>query len=563
MREKLLIFILFLLLTFPAYQGLLTTQIITNDDLGSHVTRLIEFDQALSDGNFPVRWFKRINFGLGYPFMIFNYPLVYYIAEIFLKVGFSPSGSMMFLLLLSFPLSGFFAYLWLKNHFGKTAAILGGLTYTLIPYHFVNVYIRGAMGEVMAITAVPLGFYFIDRLIKKPSLLNSALTAVSIALIILLHNVVALYFIPIFCLYFLIQFFEKRSLRLIAIFFLSGVWGFAVSAFYLIPLYLYKPLVQLNGLKEDFLGNVTFSTIYDLIYMKWGFGGPKLNFGQGEMSLQLGILAQVFLISALFILVRNFKKRSPAFHLAWLWISLFLFSCFMMLEVSFPVWKIFEVFQYQEFPWRFLSITSASAAFFAAFSFRYFEKKFTSKIPAVLALLLIAGLLFTSRNYGRPEAYIEFKDPFPDNQVMQGTGTYRGEHLPIWHSKTEEIFPYYGGKVIRGNAQISSVIWKTNLHLFEINALEDSLIADRTDYFPGWEVYANGTKIKTLDPRSPEASGLTAFYLPKGQYKVEVKLNKTLAEQIADYITLSSLLLIPLLIFLPNRRFLSFKNPKK
>lgn len=559
MKEKLLIFLLFLLLTFPSYKGLITPQIITNDDLGSHVTRLIEFDQSLTDGNFPVRWFKRINFGLGYPFMIFNYPMVYYTAWIFLKAGFTPVGSMMFLQLLSFPLSGFFAYLWLNNRFGKTAAVLGGLTYTLVPYHFVNVYIRGAMGEVMAITVVPLGLYFIDRLIKKPNPLNSAMTALTVALIICLHNVVALYFIPIFCLYFLTQFFEKKSLKLFTVFSLSVIWGLFISAFYLIPLYLYKPLVQLNGLKDDFLGHATFSTVSDLIYMKWGFGGPKLNFGQGEMSLQLGILAQVFAVSALFILIKNFKNRSVDTNLSRLWISLFIFSSFMMLEISFPVWRVAEIFQYQEFPWRFLSVTSASAAFLAAFSFRYFAQKSRSKIPTVLALLLILGLLYTSRNYGRPETYIEFDDPFPDNQVMQGTGTYRGEHLPVWHSKTEEVFPYYGGKVIRGDAKINELVWKTNYHLFEINALEDSLIADRTDYFPGWEVYADGKKTDTLDPRNSEANGLIAFHLPKGVHRVEVKLNKTFAEQAADYITSLSLLLIPILILFPHRRLKSFK----
>src|SRR5258708_1024702 len=87
-RSKLVIFVLFWILTFPSYKGLLTPMMLKSDDLSSHVTRLIDFDLAINDGHFPVRWSKRTNFGLGYPFLVFNYPLVYYASEAVLKLGF-------------------------------------------------------------------------------------------------------------------------------------------------------------------------------------------------------------------------------------------------------------------------------------------------------------------------------------------------------------------------------------------------------------------------------------------------------------------------------------------
>lgn len=72
------IFVSFWIITYPAYKGLLKEGIITGHDTEGHIIRLIEFDRALNDGQFPVRWSKRLNWGLGYPFFNYNYPLNYF-----------------------------------------------------------------------------------------------------------------------------------------------------------------------------------------------------------------------------------------------------------------------------------------------------------------------------------------------------------------------------------------------------------------------------------------------------------------------------------------------------
>ncbi len=68
---------------------------------------------------------------------------------------------------MSFPFSAFFAYLWLKRHFGSWPSFLGGLTYAYLPYHLANVYVRGALGETVAATILPLSFWAIDKTAEK------------------------------------------------------------------------------------------------------------------------------------------------------------------------------------------------------------------------------------------------------------------------------------------------------------------------------------------------------------------------------------------------------------
>lgn len=548
MKKTIIIFALFWILTFPFYKALLSPQMITSDDLSSHIIRLLETDKAINDGHFPVRIFQRTNFGLGYPFIIFNYPLVYYTADIFYKAGLTAPDAFKFLMILSFPLSGFFAFLWLRNRFNNFSAILGGMVYTIIPYHFIDVYIRGAIGEIMALTVVPLGFYFIDQLLKKPNRIHAAFLSLSFAAIILLHNVTSLYFIPIFCLYFFIQFLNQKSKRVFLIFLGSLTWSLAISAFYLIPLFLYKPLVNLERMREGILSSTAFINFQSLIYMKWGFGGPNQNFGQGEMPLQLGLLQEFFLICSLILLILQIrKKKNINYFLALFWIVVFILASLLMLEISFPIWQSVPILQYQEFAWRLLFLIPVSSAFLASYFFFFIQNKLNKNLGIILGIFFIASLIYLNRNYARPESYYVWKNPFDNQIVLQGTETFRNEHLPLWHSKDEETVPYIQYRVISGNAEIKPIEWKTNLHTFNINVLSYSIVADKTDYFPGWKVYIDNQEIQILDPYSKEANGLIAFKLTPGNYKVEVKLEETNEEKTADLITIIALLLIPLI----------------
>src|SRR3989344_5693776 len=83
--------------------------------------RFTAFHQALSSGQFPVRFTDRLNNNYGYPVFNFLYPLPFYIAEV-----------------------------------SKLAGAAGAITYLFIPYRFVDLYVRGSLGESVAFAFVPL-----------------------------------------------------------------------------------------------------------------------------------------------------------------------------------------------------------------------------------------------------------------------------------------------------------------------------------------------------------------------------------------------------------------------
>ena len=111
------ILLLITALSFPAFKALTKPGLITGHDTQGHFIRLVEFDRAIKDGHFPVRWSKRLNWGLGYPYFNFAYPLPYYIEEVFVLVGLDYLTSFKLIFILSFPLGWFFMFIWLRKHF--------------------------------------------------------------------------------------------------------------------------------------------------------------------------------------------------------------------------------------------------------------------------------------------------------------------------------------------------------------------------------------------------------------------------------------------------------------
>lgn len=295
MKQGLAVFLLFWVLTIPTFFDLFHPGLNLSHDGDGHVIRLVEFDNSLSDGNFPPRWAKRLNYGLGYPFFNFDYPLIYAFGDIFHKIGLSFIDSTKALFLLSFPLSGFFAYLWLRSRFNLIPSLAGGLIYTISPYHFLNVYVRGDLGEVIALTLVPLAFYCLERIRTNQQISRAVYLSLVIAAIIASHNLTALVFLPLLFVYGLIVFSEKRSESFIKNLIFSFDLGLFLSCFFWLPAlfdrrYIVIDQVLKNHIAEHF---VKFS---DLIFPSWGYNLP--NRPSGEMSFQVGLVNLGIILAA-------------------------------------------------------------------------------------------------------------------------------------------------------------------------------------------------------------------------------------------------------------------------
>lgn len=163
MKQKPFILLLLFLLSLPAIISLFHPGFFQSDDGEWMIIRFSAFHQAFRDGEFPVRWLGRLNHGYGYPVANFLYPGFMYLSELPKVLGFGFVDSIKIILGFSIISSAVFAYLWLSKLFGKTSAFIGALFYLYTPYHLFDLYKRGSVGEVLALTVVPLIFWAMEK----------------------------------------------------------------------------------------------------------------------------------------------------------------------------------------------------------------------------------------------------------------------------------------------------------------------------------------------------------------------------------------------------------------
>ena len=132
------------------------------DDICYHLLRIEGIKDGILDGQFPVVIYPEALSGNGYLNSMYPY-LFLYIPAVLRLFGVSLALSYKFLILLANIAT--VALTWKSLRMMKAsryACLLGTALYILLPYRFTNIYARGALGETLAMTFLPVviaGFY--------------------------------------------------------------------------------------------------------------------------------------------------------------------------------------------------------------------------------------------------------------------------------------------------------------------------------------------------------------------------------------------------------------------
>lgn len=128
------------------------------DDLCYHLIRIEGIKDGLLDGQLPVIIYPEGLYGNGY--LNCMYPnLFLYIPAVIRIFGVSMANSYKFLVILFHLLTAWITYASVRSiSYSRKAAFLAAILYVLCPYRLTNVYARGALGEFLAMTFMPLLF---------------------------------------------------------------------------------------------------------------------------------------------------------------------------------------------------------------------------------------------------------------------------------------------------------------------------------------------------------------------------------------------------------------------
>jgi len=326
-------------------------------------------------------------------------------------------------------------YFWLKEIWGKEAGFIGGLLYMFAPYRFVDLYVRGAIGECWAFVWPPLFCYFALRLSKKASWQFLVGGSLSLAALILSHNALSLMFLPLIFAYMVFLIFSSKTkasrapcFTPLALYFaLQTFFGFSLSAFFWFPA-LFEGKYTLRDIVTK--GNITgFEPFSRLLYSLWSYGGT------GSFSVQLGILQWLGIILAPF-LIWVFWRRKDKF---WLFlVFLFIFFCLaicLILPGTRPFYFKITLLQKFQFAWRWLSLAVFPPAVFVAAAVFLIPARL--KLPFIFFLSFLS--LYLNKDYWRPKDFLQKPETFY-TQPYPGT-TDTGESAPRWSVRLWKNFP--------------------------------------------------------------------------------------------------------------------------
>lgn len=519
----------------------------------TQIANLYEMIRAISGGQFPPRWAPDFSFNYGYPFFVFYYHLPFYLGSLFYFL-FKTSlvWSLKLVFLFSLPLSGIFFYFLAKKFFSRKFSFLATCVYLLTPYRAVNLYVRGAVGELWSFVFMPAVLLTFLNLIERRNLLNKFLAGLSLAALILAHNLTAIIFFPfliIFCFFLILNQKDKQN-RLFSLV-IGGLTGLAFSAYYWLPAVLEKRFIQKGTPFNPF---DHFPFIRQLVIPSWGYGASVWG-PDDKMSFQIGVvnLLAIVLGFLIFVFRKRFLGQKKLMLFGTIMFS-FILSVFMMNIRSGFLWKLLPLGEYVQFPWRFLLLITL----FSSLSIGFLEI-FSNKIKNFFFVLILLLLSLLNLRYFKPEKKLLVNDDYYlermfANRLSKGESekisekyyNYSEDYLPltIWTQKRPNSLPRSIFEISSG--QIIFQKLKPTLFFVKVETNQPTTLLFHQYYFPGWQVVINGQK-REIQINKP--FGDMAFFLSPGKYDIKIWFGRSLVRLLAEFISLTVLFVYFVLIF--------------
>ncbi|MFZ5845008.1 MAG: 6-pyruvoyl-tetrahydropterin synthase-related protein, partial [Patescibacteria group bacterium] len=493
-----------------------------------HVARSANFYQSLTEGNLVPRWAANLNWGYGHPILMFLYPLPSYLASFFHFLGFSYVDSTKVTFGLAYIASILAMFFWMRRQWGVWPGVVAAIFYGFAPYRFVDLYVRGAIGEHTAFVFPPLVGYGLLGLakVKKVELLDLILTAGGVAGLILAHNAVSLMFLPVIGLYawYLLAFVarDKKSFILVAA--SALFWGFMLAAFFWIPAllegkYTLRDIVTRGDFRNRF---VPFSWFF---YSPWNYGGAV------QFSKQVGFSHWLTVLASFWLFLKTKQKEIRWFLGGSL--VIFFFSLFIMTGWSRPLWENLSILQKFQFPWRWLSVTVFVAAAAAGGVAHLWGKKMRD---VVFTIILVVTVIYTLPMW-RPKVYLQKPEDFYTGVYNSTTDT--GESSPRWSVRFMEKRPKEVIEVAEGQASVTLGRRTTTEHNYVIKASTRARLVENTLYFPGWKVRVDGRQAE-VEFQDPSYRGLMTFWVEEGTHEVSVRFGETKLRKAANLLALGA-----------------------
>lgn len=406
---KILILVFLIGAVIWAGKGIFKYSVFSTHDGDHHIARVFDVIQTASEGQFPLRWAGSLDYFCGVPIYNFFYPLIYYLA---VGINFFTKNVIFTLKIIDFLsllLGTIFFYLWIKTETKKELAAIGGaLTYLYAPYRFSLIFVRGSP-EFLAYAILPVVLYFYALCFEskdKKFIIYAFLASLAGAFLTISHNFAAMFLMPIILLYLIIKIWlHKFNLQKILLITFSYIGSFGIGSFFIGPALLEQKYTQIG--KTFIAWREHFPTLGQLIKSNWGYFYSSLGTANDGMSFMLGYAQWLIVgIAGIFIIFQFFKNRFNPWKVIVdnIWIIFFLlgsiFTIYLILPISIPLWEKIKPLQEIQFSWRLLGV----GIFATSALFSFLLSKINSKYIYIAIFIGVSFLtVVDTRNFMLPQ----------------------------------------------------------------------------------------------------------------------------------------------------------------
>ncbi|MFA7676099.1 MAG: glycosyltransferase family 39 protein [Candidatus Shapirobacteria bacterium] len=572
-KKKFFLPLLLLVLTIPAFFFFLKPgNLYWNMQDDMQMMRQLEFEKCLKDGQIPCRWNPDLGFGYGYPLFNFYPPLPSLVGQIFRTFSLSFVQSVKFTAVLQFVLAALFMYLLASSLFGKFGGFISALFYTYVPYHALNIYVRGAMNEAWAAVFFPLIFYFSRKIILKKKIIDILGLGISFACLFLSHNPMVLTFTPILFVWVLFWLWQTYGLKVklmipsVVKLIFSGLLSLSLAAFFTLPVLFETKLVQVESMFQNYYSfSAHFVSIKQLFFSNFWGDGPSVWGTADGMSFMVGfvywILAILTVFYFTFISIKD-KKIDRKLLLPILLIFIGFIAIFMTHERSTFLWITFKEIQKVQFPWRFLNHSAFLFSLSAGILPYILNKIFSKKITISIIISILIFLFATNISHFYPI----YSGPLTDDQKFSGNSWTRQitssiyDYLPKTASTAAKSAakPYVDNiEPQKAFVSFSGEKKGTDWLFFNLFLNQEAKITISQLAFPNFEITNKGEKI---DYKIEPELGRMVIDLKSGDHQIYVKLKNTPIRTISNYISLFAWLGLVLYLLKPLWKKLIFRK---
>lgn len=560
------LFLLLLIITIIPILSLFRDGTFRAGDLRAHTAQLIDFYYNLHEGVLFPQWAGDLCGGYGCPVYEIEYILPYYVASFFHVIGFSFLTSLKLVLASSFIASGITMYLWAKEEFGNMPGFTAAIFYLFAPYHLIDLHFRASIGEVLSFVFIPLLFLFCKRLTETKKTKYFFLEAFTVLFILLSHSSTTLITIPLTIIYGIVLWLRgknKNILRLLLPSF-SIFYGILLSTYYWLPA-LHD--VQYTWWRFTTYGD--FKPFWEYIYSPIAYGF-LFQGHQGEYRLIIGYPQLLAILVAIYLLFKNKIDKKFKLFLKMLLVCFFLLF-FMLLSQSNFIWQHISLLHTFITVWRLLVPISFITAAIAGITIKTISQKMRNNTLLVILICYIT-VMSTILNWANRKMVPPLVNPFITTDAVYTEYFEPGNPESLINLK-KNINDY--GKIIAnspsqplqflsGKGKFEQLERTQVSHEYVLRVTNKAIIRENTDYFPGWEVSANNTKIPiNYNEKKDDSFGKITFTLNKGLYLIDVNFTDTPLRSFSKAVSTVSLIggiFFPLIIWIKKNKKTFIRN---